>query len=151
MTKKKKWMKSGIMVVLASSILISGCGVKKEGEASDSALSSTSSGKELPPYAVTMAFYGNDQKDMQTVQVEMNNILKEKINASVNLTPISISAWQQQTNLMLAGNEKIELMITSTGFNYATHVAKGQLHPLDELIEKYGSGIKGSSGAFPTG
>lgn len=142
MIRKRNWMRSGLSVVLASGMLIAGCGTKKEEGVSGSALSFTKSGKELAPYEVTMAFYGSDQKDLQAVQDEMNKILKEKINTTVKLTPISISAWQQQTNLMLAGNEKLDLMFTSTGFNYGTQVAKGQLYPLDELLAKHGSGIQ---------
>lgn len=143
MNRKRKMVGSGLAIVLASGMVLAGCGAKKEGGASDSKTPSvTKSAKDLSPYEVTMAFYGNDQKDLQAVQDEMNKILKEKINATVKLMPIGISAWQQQTNLMLAGNEKLDLMFTSAGFNYGTQVAKGQLIPLDDLVEKYGSGIK---------
>ncbi|MCM3271066.1 ABC transporter substrate-binding protein [Paenibacillus elgii] len=142
MNRKRKAIQSGLAVVLASGMVLAGCGAKNEGESTDSIPSATKSSKNLAPYEVTMAFFGNDQKDLPAVQDEMNKILKEKINATVKLTPISISAWQQQTNLMLAGNEKVDLMFTSAGFNYGTQVAKGQLLALDELVEKYGAGIK---------
>ncbi|GKS15042.1 ABC transporter substrate-binding protein [Paenibacillus chitinolyticus] len=142
MNRKKNMMKSGVALILASGMLLAGCSANNGGGATDSTSSTAKSGKDLAPYEVTMAFYGNDQKDLQAVQDEMNKILKEKINTTVKLTPISISAWQQQTNLMLAGNEKVDLMFTSAGFNYGTQVAKGQLLPLDDLVEKYGAGIK---------
>lgn len=142
MNRKRNVMQAGLTVVLASGMLLAGCGAKNEGGTADSTPSAMKSGKDLAPYEVSIAFYGSDQKDLQAVQDEMNNILKDKINATVKLTPISISAWQQQTNLMLAGNEKIDLMFTSTGFNYGTQVAKGQLFALDDLIDKYGPGIK---------
>ncbi|CAM4418751.1 ABC transporter substrate-binding protein [Paenibacillus alkaliterrae] len=143
MNKKSKMMQSGLALIVALGMLLAGCGAKNEGGATDSKTSpTTKNGKDLAPYEVTMAFFGSEQKDLQAVQDEMNKILKEKINTTVKLTPISISAWQQQTNLMLAGNEKIDLMFTSAGFNYGTQVAKGQLVQLDDLVEKYGSGIK---------
>ncbi|MHA7581828.1 ABC transporter substrate-binding protein [Paenibacillus vandeheii] len=141
MNRKRNMMKSGLAIILASGMLLAGCSAENGGGETDSNPSAMSD-KDLAPYEVTMAFYGNDQKDLPAVQDEMNKILKEKINATVKITPINISSWQQQTNLMLAGNEKVDLMFTSAGFNYGTLVAKGQLLPLDDLIEKYGSGIK---------
>ncbi|SEN73444.1 putative aldouronate transport system substrate-binding protein [Paenibacillus sp. OK076] len=134
MAMKRRIMQSGLAIVMTSVMVLAGCSTKSE-ETSSSSASSES------PYEVVMAFPGNDQKDLLAVQDEMNKITKEKFNTTVKLTPISVSAWQQQTNLMLAGNEKVDLMLTYAN-TYGTQVAKGQLLPLDDLVEKHGSGIK---------
>jgi len=55
--------------------------------------------------------------------------------------PINISAWDQQINLMLTGNEKLDLLVTGAGFSYSTKAVKGQLIPLDDLLASHGQGI----------
>ncbi len=94
---------------------------------------------------LTMAFFtfGGTPKDLQLVQDEVNKIASAKIGATVKFLPISFGAWSQQTNLMLASGEKLDLMETgstsSTGFG--SQVAKGQLTAIDESVAKYGAGI----------
>ncbi|WP_238327623.1 ABC transporter substrate-binding protein [Paenibacillus gorillae] len=134
----RKMVLAMLTTVIALSMVLAGCGSKKDTEEAGN----SSDGNGLAPYELTVAFFGNDQKDMLEVQDEMNKITKAKINATVKLMPIAMSAWQQQTNLMLTGNEKIDLMFTSSLFNYSLLAAQGQLNPLDELLDKYGEGIK---------
>lgn len=91
---------------------------------------------------ISIVFIGADQKEMKEVEEAISKITAEKIGAKVKMTAINWGAWSQQTTLMLAGNEKVDLMVTSnTLYNYASQVAKGQLQPLDELLEKHGQGI----------
>lgn len=99
---------------------------------------------KLPPYEIVIAFPGVEQKDIQLVQDQINRLTKEKINATVKIITISFASWVQQTNLMLASGEKLDMMWTSSFFNYNSYVAKGQLKPLDALVEKYGSNVKAS-------
>ncbi|MFD0620540.1 ABC transporter substrate-binding protein [Paenibacillus sp. GCM10027629] len=135
----KKWkMTAGLLAcVLALSTLITACG-NAEPQGTDNA-----NQEKSEPYELSMAFitFGN-LTDLALVQDEINKITKEKINATVKLTAVNISAWNQQINLLLAGSEKLDLIVSSSLFNYNTQVAKGQLLPLDELIDKYGEGIK---------
>ncbi|TVY04224.1 ABC transporter substrate-binding protein [Cohnella terricola] len=91
-------------------------------------------------YVITMAYPGNDPQDLQLVQDEMNKILKGKIGATVKLLPISFGAWQQQLNLMLSSNEKLDIMTVQSA-EYATKVAKGQLVALDDLLASNGQDI----------
>lgn len=80
--------------------------------------------------------------EMQEVQEAINVIVREKINVEIELMPIDSSAWQQQANLLLSGNEQVDLMTTMSVLNYSSQVAKGQLLPLDDLLDQYGQGIK---------
>lgn len=135
----KKW-KIGVGLlafVLALSAMLTACSNGEQPAA-------TNADKEnSEPYELAMSFitFGN-LPDLPLVQDEINKITKEKINATVKLTAVNISAWNQQINLILAGSEKLDLVVSSSFFNYNTQVAKGQLLPLDELIDKYGQGIK---------
>lgn len=79
--------------------------------------------------------------DVELVQEEINKITLEKINATVKLMPIDWAAWNQQINLILAGNEQLDLLVTSAFMNYSSMVSKGQLIPLDDLLQEHGQGI----------
>lgn len=136
----RKWriVAALLAIVLALSTVVTGCGTTTEQQGTD-----TTDQGSSEPYELSMAFitFGN-LTDLALVQDEINKITKEKINATVKLTAVNISAWNQQINLLLAGSEKLDLIVSSSLFNYNTQVAKGQLLPLDELIDKYGEGIK---------
>ncbi|WP_309119167.1 ABC transporter substrate-binding protein [Paenibacillus sp.] len=98
---------------------------------------------ELKPYEINMVIIGNESADIPRVAEEISKITKEKINATVKLQPISFGAWAQQVNLMLASNEKIDLISTSSLLGYTTQAASGHLLPLDELLAEHGPGITG--------
>ncbi|NHN34960.1 extracellular solute-binding protein [Paenibacillus agricola] len=70
----------------------------------------------------------------------MSKITKEKINATIKFTSIDSAAWDQQATLMLAGNEKVDLIYTKSA-TYSSQVARGQLLPLDDLKKKFGPDI----------
>ncbi len=105
------------------------------------------------PYEVVMAFpvFGMPV-DAMSIQNEMNKIIPAKINATVKLVPINFSAYQQQLNLVLSGNEKWDLIANGYNFGLAGQVARKQLLPLDDLIAKYGQGyIDFAAEAFRNG
>lgn len=104
---------------------------------------SASAGNNDKTLTLTVAFLGiGTMTDVQAVQDEISKITKEKINVNVKLMPIDISAWTQQTNLLLAGSEPLDLMVSSSLLNYSAQVAKNQLLPLDELLQPYEADIK---------
>ncbi|MFD0693042.1 ABC transporter substrate-binding protein [Paenibacillus sp. GCM10027628] len=142
MFKKWKTIAGSMAVTVTAATMLSACG-----SSTDSQSGSTPGSKakdDSKPYEISMAFINfQNMPDVGAVQEEISKITKQKINATVKLIPISISAWTQQTNLMLAGNEKLDLLVSSAFFNYGSQVAKGQLIPLDDLLEKKGQGIKG--------
>lgn len=95
---------------------------------------------------LTMAFFtfGQPMKDLQLVQDEVSKIALAKIGATVKLVPISVGAWNQQINLTLASGEAMDIMVTGVGpmLGFSSQVARNQLVPLDDLLAKYGQGIK---------
>jgi putative aldouronate transport system substrate-binding protein len=149
----KKWKRtSGLLsIILALTALLSACGGSSGGDkaatentqpAASSANSEEPAKTNAKPYELTLAYLQlNEMPDTPLVEAEISKITKAKINATVKLLPIGISAWAQQTNLMLAGNEKMDLMVSSSLFNFGSQVAKGQLEPLDDLLKKHGQGI----------
>jgi putative aldouronate transport system substrate-binding protein len=98
----------------------------------------------LEPYELTVALplFGPVPADFDEVMAEVNEITKEKINATVNFLPISIGSYVQQMNLMNSSGEKLDLSYTfATGGLYSSAIASGSLLPLDDLLEQYGQGI----------
>jgi putative aldouronate transport system substrate-binding protein len=124
-----------LLFMLSAVLVLAGC--SKE----------SSSGKQEDsgkgePYEVSMAYITFTKiDDLPLVQEEINKIAKEKINATIKLVPINGANYQQQTNLMLTGNEKLDLLVTSSFFGYNTQAAKGQLVALDDLLKSNGKDI----------
>ncbi|MBP1995354.1 ABC transporter substrate-binding protein [Paenibacillus eucommiae] len=129
-----------ILSLLAVSLLLSGCGTTPAENAGNNGTKETAEGSQLKPYEVAIAFWGNSQRDMELVEKEINKITKEKINATVKLNRIEPAAWTQQKILMLAGNEKADLIFTGED-QYISEVAQKQLLPLDDLLQSHGKDI----------
>ncbi|MCC3374468.1 ABC transporter substrate-binding protein [Cohnella sp. REN36] len=132
----------GTGAILALSLALSACGGSNGSNASAGTAGAAGSSASKP-VELTMAYMNfGTTTDLQAVQDEISKITKEKINATVKLMPIDVAAWQQQVNLLLAGNENLDLLVTSSFYNYSSQVAKNQLIPLDDLLAQYGTGIK---------
>jgi putative aldouronate transport system substrate-binding protein len=124
-----------LLFMLSAVLVLAGC--SKE----SSSGKQEGSGKD-EPYEVSMAYITFTKiDDLPLVQEEINKIVKEKINATIKLVPINGANYQQQTNLMLTGNEKLDLLVTSSFFGYNTQAAKGQLVALDDLLKSHGKGV----------
>ncbi|MBD2869093.1 ABC transporter substrate-binding protein [Paenibacillus arenilitoris] len=143
MKKKLSW----VCAMFAIMLLISACASNKGNEATGSSGNNTaqdpaSDEETRAPYELTMAYFsfGSVPKDQLLIEEELNKITKAKLNTNVKLLPISFSAWQNQTNLMLTSGEKLDLM-PIFGNMYANQVAKGQLNELDDLLANQGEGI----------
>lgn len=128
----KKRVGSALAIFLATVLLFSGCSGGK-----GKSQSSSSSG----PVTVKVAFmslYGNP-KDQTQVEDAINKITVDKANVKISLMPISGAQWQQQMNLIMAGNEQLDLTVVAN--QYSTFVSQNKLLPLDDLLSKYGQGI----------
>ncbi|WP_160720482.1 ABC transporter substrate-binding protein [Bacillus sp. USDA818B3_A] len=124
-----------LLLVMSAVLVLAGCSSKE---------SSTSEGSNSKdqPYQINMAYLTfTEMEDLPLVQDEINKIAKKKINATVKLIPINVANYQQQTNLMLTGNDKLDLVVTGANLGYATQATKGQLLALDDLVKSHGKGI----------
>ncbi|WP_248924232.1 ABC transporter substrate-binding protein [Paenibacillus hamazuiensis] len=130
--------------ILLAGALFAGCSSSPAPAANNTAGAGGNSKDSLPPYEITMVYQAAEPKDLKEVEAAISKITKEKINATVKLLPISNGTWQQQINLMLTANEKMDLLWTASSLGYINQVAKGQLIPIDELLDKHGPDIKAS-------
>jgi putative aldouronate transport system substrate-binding protein len=136
-----------VLLVVMLIVMLAACSTPKNEGGNTSSTTSDSSestnGTKTDPYEIVMAMpiFGAIPKDMEAVQAEINKISLAKINTTVKILPISIGAWQQQMNLMTSGGEKLDLALTFGG-SYSSNVTTGVVIEIDELLEKYGQGIK---------
>ncbi|RED41831.1 ABC transporter substrate-binding protein [Paenibacillus sp. VMFN-D1] len=136
-----KTLRLSLLMGLVLLLFLTACSANSSG--GDGAGTREGDQKKEPPVKLVFAFLNTGtMTDMKEVQEAINVIAREKINVEVELMPIDSSAWQQQANLLLSGNEQLDLMTTMAGLNYSSQVAKGQLLPLDDLLDQYGQGIR---------
>jgi len=147
--------KSQIMLVLLSLLLLlTACGGNSgknsnnnpSSNSNNSSNQSNGSGsannEEIKELNVIVFNSGAVPQDFSLIQDAVNEFIKDKIHAKVNMTLISPGDYVQKTNLLLTGSEKVDLMVVSPFFGFYNQVARGQLQPLDELIDQYGADIK---------
>ena len=97
---KRSLKRSAALLVLALllSALLQACSGGGGGDAGTSPSTSkgdnTSAGQDsgqLPPYEVSIVYFGKPEKDVALVQEKLNEYFKPKINATVALHPIASS------------------------------------------------------------
>lgn len=143
-------------VLLGVSLAVAACGGNNgNGTESSSPPASGSAPASAPPSEnakieeITVAFpmLNTAQKDLKLVEDEINKISEAKIATHVNLKPIGAGEWTQQLTLMFTTNETVDLMPVF-GAAYSGMAAKGQLIPLNGLLDQYGEGIKTAVGDY---
>lgn len=85
-----------------------------------------------------MIFVGPKPVDYDSVFAEINKILKEKINATVEGEFLDWSDWAQKYPLKLAADEDFDLIYSANWAGYNDQALKGGFLELtDELLTKY--------------
>ena len=143
--KQRKGQYVWLLMVLMISLIASGCGNSNapdvsgnnKGEAAN-ANNGEAAEKKLDPYKIVLVLPGSQPKDEQLVLDKVNAILKEKINATLEIRSIDWSAWGDKTNLMFTSNEAFDLIFSAGWNGFSQQVGKGQFLPLDDLVKKYG-------------
>jgi putative aldouronate transport system substrate-binding protein len=155
MKHRKRVTHALIVVGLVLTLLLQACGSNngngetKSAEPSSStnstpAASEAAPGSEAPklePYEVSIVYFGTPERDVPLVQEKLNEYFKDKINATVKLTPFASSDYKTKTELMMNTGEKMDLVFTASWLSYFSNVNKGAFLELDDLLAKYGQGI----------
>lgn len=137
-------MVSLIITILSGAIVLAGCSATNKpanSQVEEDKTNGTDTG--LAPYEITIAFgTGSTQiQGLPEVENAINEITKKKINATVKIIPISYGSYAQQLNLMIASNEKLDLLVSGINGSYSTQVTQGSLLALDDLLAHYGNDI----------
>lgn len=152
--KKFKKQLSVILSLMVLCMVITGCGsnggTKNSETGSSSGESKENTAAEAEVSEVNMALFINgagSTQDIQLIEDGINKITIPKIGAKVKITPISASSYSQQMTLMLSGDEPLDLMVVLSR-EIATYASRNQIIPLNELLDKEGTGIKEALGNY---
>ena len=165
MRKKMKWAALGLAAAMLMGSILGGCGKQgasesgaseqssekpqteaeqsvkqedeKEGESAENSAVDTSQQVELVCY-----FVGDEPEDMGKVEERINEILLEKINATISF---NFTSWTDYTNkymMVLNGGEDCDLIYTAPWLNFMELVDKNAFLDLNAYIDVYGAGLK---------
>lgn len=135
---KKGFLKKGLMTLLGTTLMSSSMLAVSADE----------------PRELTIGFYINAEMptDLDKVIDRMNEYLLEKCNAKItDYVILNYGNYLDQINLILAGDEKLDLFLCRNSSNYMQYESRGQLLPLDELLAEYGTGVTEAVGEFMEG
>ncbi len=141
-----------ILVLSMFVVLLTGCGkkevaeqekattaeVSKEAAASDGG--KTFNGVDISkPVKLKMYLLGDRTADFDKVYEEINKILQEKLNATIDVDFLSWSEHDTKYSLLFAGADEFDLIFTASGWgHYETTVAMGGFYPLaQDFIKTY--------------
>lgn len=99
----------------------------------------TSDNEELEPVELVWNFpLPQIPQDLKKIEDAVNEITKEKINATVELKAQTFGDYPERMNFVAASSEETDIIWTSNwSFNYVQNQAQGVFIPLDELLEEY--------------
>ena len=135
----KQKVLSGILgTVLLMSAVLGGC----SGSNSSSGTAQSSGGSaDGEAYNVTfMYLVPKEGADLGKVEQAISDLAKEEINMTVDLLPVTWGSYTQQLQLMLAGNETLDLfpMLANTA---GTYMSSGYVVDMTDLLNEYGKDI----------
>lgn len=126
------------MLTLSMVVSMTACGNSEAGGSKDSA---KNNGNGDQPYTVTMVLNGSTQPDEERIEQKINEILEPELNANLDIVVLPWASASQQLQLMLSGDEKIDVFYTQAT-NAVQYMNAGQIIDMSELIDKYGTNIK---------
>lgn len=90
------------------------------------------------PVELTLYYVGNEYGDEQMIFDAVNEVMQEKINATINFKALSMSDYSTNYSLLLAGGESIDLIYTSGWCFYTDEAGKGAfLEITEDMIKEY--------------
>lgn len=146
-----------VAATMAVSVLFTGCGSSEQKSTTSSESGSkvaSSDGtntatQKLEPIELSWYTIGTPQKDVDRVFEEASKYTNEKINASIKMTMIDWDKYEEKMKIMIQSGEKFDMCFTcSWALPYDQMAQKGAFLPLDDLLEKYGQGIKQELGSL---
>lgn len=135
MLKTNRLIGLTLAAVMAASMTLTGCGNDRENTLESSA--NPSPGVEAP---VNLIWYlrGSTPKNAASVTAKANEIIKEKINATVDFKFVEPGDYDQRMQLIMAAAEPFDIAWTSNwSNNYVSNVNKGAFLALDEYLDQF--------------
>ena len=100
--------------------------------------------EKLKPYTLSLYYPGAPQNDQAKVEAEINKILQEEINATLELHPVDFGAWSDRMTLMMTSGEPSDIIFTAEWNGYSIDAGKGAFLPINDMLETHGQDIVSS-------
>lgn len=97
--------------------------------------------KDEEPYTVTLVLRGSQQPDEERIEEKINELLVPALNAKLDIVVLPWASADQQMQLMLAGDEKIDFFY-SNGTDAVRQMNNGQIIDMADLVAEYGTNLK---------
>lgn len=140
-----------LLVACFAVAMLAACGNEEPVASSGSGATASSSNSEAgggfdeDPAEINVIWWHMNviPSDMELVSETLSEYTLEKINVKVNLNIMDAGTYIQQAPLMVSSNEKVDLMCTfpAAAPHFSSMTAQGQLMPLNDLLDEYGTGI----------
>lgn len=128
---KKRWMKTGSLLLAASLVFSCGMTSRAEGAEADPVLKDG----EMTTLRVVFPGGTSSPASLEAVEEKMNEIIAPYMDAAVDLEILEWGVFGDQQNLMLSSGEDVALMFTfSSSRNFA---ASNQVRDITELCGMY--------------
>ncbi|MDQ0194214.1 ABC transporter substrate-binding protein [Paenibacillus wynnii] len=140
--RKKKFTGLMLTLVLLTGIVLSGCGGGKDGNGVNGnapAAQGEEAKNGLEPVELSLYLPGGPDKDVESVEKEINAYLKDKINATLKINQLSWDKPADKVNLMIQSGEVFDMTFT---WDFLSNAAKGAYHPLEDLLDQYAKETK---------
>lgn len=95
--------------------------------------------EDMPVFKLHLA--GDEPKDLDSVEAEMNAYLAKEIEAQIDIIFINWGDYKSKVELMVAGGEELDLVFTAGWWGFYENAAKKMFLPLNDLVDEYGQGI----------
>lgn len=140
---KKRWI--SLLVALALTVsAFAGCGSGDTVPAADDNSASSGEGNGELEYAELDWYLDlGERPDISIVNDALNEYLMEKINTKVNLHILSADEYATKLPTMLSAGQDVGIVTYNSSVNYTVHTKQGSFFPLNDLLDQYGTGIKG--------
>ncbi|MBP3965674.1 ABC transporter substrate-binding protein [Paenibacillus lignilyticus] len=164
MISRKRKSYSAVALTCALGLVLTGCGsngnnvsnssnangdTTKQANAANTTAATDNETKTNEPAApkleeadLTLYYPGSPQKDEQEVEAAVNEYLKDKINAKLDLMPIDWGSWDSKINLMISSSQPADIIFTAAWNGFTVNVGKGAFLDLTDLIDEYGKDMK---------
>ncbi|WP_028593884.1 ABC transporter substrate-binding protein [Paenibacillus assamensis] len=136
MAKAKKLLMMTFCLVMVASLVLTGCGSKKE------ATGGSTEGTAEKPVELIWYTIGTPQKDVDKVMAKVSEYTKEKIGVTVKMKMYDWGEYNEKMQVIANSGEPYDIAFTASwAFDYVTNAKKGAFLALDELMATKGQDI----------
>ncbi len=136
----------GLMLVISMMLMLTACAGSNSTTTepgSTTGSGATSGENQAPPSEIVLGWWIQSDKpaDFDKVFDAVNEILLEKANAMiVDTVNMNFGNYRDQLTLMLSGSEHLDAFACYR-VDFTSFASKGQIIPIDDLLNEYGQGI----------